>query len=736
MVTSIYFFKASDFFEAFSVSIGLCEFVRKMSNEILCYILQFQSHSLILRQLIQAESGLKEYKADWLTNAKVVTRDATGRFASKGLSIKQSVQDTTAILKQGFDLTTDTIQSLLKDPEFRKRAGLAAGLPMAKLISNLATQARLNPKSTEKLDEWIANATKEFADQYGDDKNPMAQAIRKANLAQPPKDASFNEKMEFRVAQFAAYKEALESPEDYSKRDELIGKAAAAAIPIGISLAIALGFEVALPLFMAQGVNWATVLSSVAIGEAADFAVQKGMDKLEINNPALRIGASMVAGALAGGLVTGVNNKIKSIERLKVERLAKEEAKRLADEEAERLAKQEIEQMAIEKAKQEADKKAKQLAKEEADRQAKEKAEQLAKQEALEEAKYIKKQEAAQLAKEKAKQEAKEKAEKMAEQIAKEKAKLEAEHQAKEKAKLEAKLEAKRQAKEKVERDFKEETERLANKWSGRSGYPLQEIIEDEKEYAKKFRHLIQKRSDNASFRFIPKTKAVPDYPNYIYTNENKEFLYQDFLGREQIIQISDIERTAIARYTDSRICGFANEYLRRLITRDYIDKNFKPELNEGMEHIKDIDEYINILISALNKIPRYSPDRPLARYESTYGHKQNPLDRLQEGKIICNRGFLSTTPESWGTGGFSDGHRDLKYLIHPSEKSLGRDITQFNQFSETEVLFQPSTKFEVIKIYTKELKSFTNKGTIKELTKEDTIIKTLIVELKEYSAT
>jgi len=280
-----------------------------MSNtELLCYILEFQSRSLIVQRLLQAESGVKEYEADWLTNAKVVTRDATGRFASKGSSIKQSVQDTTAILKQGFDLTTDTIQSLLKDTEFRKRAGLAAGLPMAKLISNLATQARLNPKLTEKLDEWIANATKEFADQYGDDKSPTAQAIRNSKLTQPPKDASFNEKMEFRVAQFAAYKEALESPEDYSKRDELIGKAAAAAIPIGVSLAIALGFEVAIPLFMAQGVNWATVLSSVAIGEAADFAVQKGMDKLEINNPALRIGASMVAGILAGGLATGVSN--------------------------------------------------------------------------------------------------------------------------------------------------------------------------------------------------------------------------------------------------------------------------------------------------------------------------------------------------------------------------------------------------------------------------------------------
>jgi tetratricopeptide (TPR) repeat protein len=279
------------------------------NTELLCLILEFQSRSLIVQSLLQAEAT-KEYKADWLKNADTVIRDGGGKFAKKGASVAQSVVDTTAILKQGFDLTGDMIQSLAKDPEFRKRAGIATGLPMAKLISNLATQANLNPKLTEKIDEWIATATKEFADQYGDDKSPMAQAIRNANLAQPPKDASFNEKMEFRFAQYAAYKEALESPEDFSKRDEIIGKAASAAIPIGISLAIALGFEVAIPLFMAQGLNWGTILSSVAIGEAADFAIQKGMDKLEINNPALRIGASMVAGILAGGLVTGISNKI------------------------------------------------------------------------------------------------------------------------------------------------------------------------------------------------------------------------------------------------------------------------------------------------------------------------------------------------------------------------------------------------------------------------------------------
>jgi hypothetical protein len=210
-----------------------------MSNniELLCYILEFQSRSLIVQGLLQAEAT-KEYKADWLKNTDTVVRDGSGRFAKKGASIGQSVQDTTAILKQGVNLTGDTIQSLLKDPGFRKRVGLAAGLPMAKLISYLAKKASIDPRFSKKIDNFIKKTTKDFAKEYGDDKTPMGQAIRKANLVQPPDDASFQEKMEFRLAQYAAYEDVLKNPEQYKNKDELIGKAAIAAIPIAAGLLV------------------------------------------------------------------------------------------------------------------------------------------------------------------------------------------------------------------------------------------------------------------------------------------------------------------------------------------------------------------------------------------------------------------------------------------------------------------------------------------------------------------
>lgn len=293
-----------------------------MSNEILCYVLQFQSHSLRLQQLIQAESGVKEYEADWLKNTKTVTRDGSGRFASKGNSVTQSTQDTTVILKQGLDLTTDTIQSLLKDPEFRKRAGLAVSLPMARLVSLLVKKASLDPKFSKKLDDFIENTTKEFADQYGDDKTPMGQAIRKANLAKPPEDASFQEKMEFRVAQYAAYKEVLKNPEQYKKnnsksiKDELIGELAIASVPIAVFLlaiaspeviSVAILAAMGNPAVIAQGaLSTLNILAIDSIAVLIDVAVQKGLDKLEFDNTTARIGTSAIIGLLAGGLITGL----------------------------------------------------------------------------------------------------------------------------------------------------------------------------------------------------------------------------------------------------------------------------------------------------------------------------------------------------------------------------------------------------------------------------------------------
>ena len=245
-----------------------------------------------------------------------------GSSLKKGASIAQPVQNTTDILKQGFELTTDTIQSLLKDPEFRKRAGLSVGLPMARLISLLAKKVSSDPKFSKKIDDFIDNATKELADLYGDDKTPMGQAIRKANLAKPPEDASFQEKMEFRIAQYAAYKDVLKDPEQYKKndlksiKDELIGELAIASIPIAVCLlaiaspeviAVAILAAMGNPAVIAQGaLSTLNILAIDSIAILIDVAVQKGLDKLEVDNTTARVGVSAITGLLAGGLIAGL----------------------------------------------------------------------------------------------------------------------------------------------------------------------------------------------------------------------------------------------------------------------------------------------------------------------------------------------------------------------------------------------------------------------------------------------
>jgi hypothetical protein len=128
----------------------------------------------------------KEYKAPWLKEKGTIIRDQTGKFASGVSKAVKSAQEAAPVLGEAVDLGVKTIQSLLKDSGFRDRAGLAISLPMAKMISQLEKKAGVNPEFTKQLDRWIDSVTKEIADQYGDDKDPMAQAIRKANIAKPP----------------------------------------------------------------------------------------------------------------------------------------------------------------------------------------------------------------------------------------------------------------------------------------------------------------------------------------------------------------------------------------------------------------------------------------------------------------------------------------------------------------------------------------------------------------------
>jgi hypothetical protein len=203
------------------------------SHQIL--LIQCQLKILALESTL-ASGGVVEHKASWLKNRGAVFRDSAGRFASEGRAIGQGVGEIGSI-------TADFIGNLMKDEAFRERAGLVAGKASAEAAVFLAEKSGKFPSLEANLIRMVAEAENRLGELYGDDQNPVAQAMRKTSLPQPPKDASFREKLEFQAARYKAFEEAIENPEKFNlkkaQREELAAKAMKAAVPVAIALACA-----------------------------------------------------------------------------------------------------------------------------------------------------------------------------------------------------------------------------------------------------------------------------------------------------------------------------------------------------------------------------------------------------------------------------------------------------------------------------------------------------------------
>ena len=287
-------------------------------------VLEFQARSLYVQQLLQAEAGIKEYDASWLKNTGEVMRDATGKFAKKGATVDTPQQPQAGVmpgtmqmpglgqaqqmtwtamdmLENGSEITGDLIQGLVQDPGFRQRAGLVAGLAGAKALEKILEKSKIDPRLEAKLNDFIAEATQKLADEYGDDKDPFAQAIRTAGTDEPPQGVPFQQRMEYDLAKYQAYTEALKNPKKYDKKKELMGKAVKASIPVVAYLGLTLGPEVIIGLVMKESLE--AILVSAAVGQAVSFGANKAMDKANIENQWVRAGVDLAVGIAAGGLL-------------------------------------------------------------------------------------------------------------------------------------------------------------------------------------------------------------------------------------------------------------------------------------------------------------------------------------------------------------------------------------------------------------------------------------------------
>jgi cell division septum initiation protein DivIVA len=272
------------------------------------------------------EAALKEYAADWREGSenKTVTRDsATGQFAKKATSITESVKDAAA-----------TIQEALKDPKEAKRKVNSELLKLtAKGLDKLVEK---NPEfADELLDRMFGvdaqTARDKLADKYGEINPGLPNAIRpepledavtgmgallrmKAKLRHPKQIASGLKKA-FEVAGYQYNKliDALNNIESESEGIKLLGKIAATSIPIATYLAATLTPEIAIGMLV--GDTLATILASAAVTQAASFAANKAMDKMDVKNPVLRLGIDL---AIAIGVGSGFSVAPKKIRSLKL----------------------------------------------------------------------------------------------------------------------------------------------------------------------------------------------------------------------------------------------------------------------------------------------------------------------------------------------------------------------------------------------------------------------------------
>jgi len=247
----------------------------------------------------------KQYDAPWREGGKKVWRDASGRFTRDGGGGGADASQIPAISKQyavAQDLANQTQQSLEnaieQSPEFA--ANLADNLfgeGAQKLRNNVA---RFYRKNAPDLAKAIKNENP-----WEEISGAVQGLVKGGDRKQSAKDLAGGIVHAFKWVG-AKYKEGLDKLNNLEGPPavRMLGKVAAAAIPVGVFLAATLTPELAIGLMVGEGLT--SILAGAAVGQAVSFGVNKALDAAHVENPWLRIGVDIVAGvAAAGGVAAG-----------------------------------------------------------------------------------------------------------------------------------------------------------------------------------------------------------------------------------------------------------------------------------------------------------------------------------------------------------------------------------------------------------------------------------------------
>lgn len=275
-----------------------------------------------LAVIILAQAQLKEYEANWLTNAKTVTRDTSGRFASVGQTVRKTIEDPTETKRKiSSELLKATAKGLDKlvsrYPQFTNTLlDKMLGMDAEKARDRLAdVYGSVNP--------GLPNAIKP---------NPLMEIkadIKRKNHKQLAKDLA-------QAFELAGYKynkllDDLNNVESESEAVKLLGKIAATSIPIAAYLAATLTPEVAIGMLV--GDTLGSILASAAATQAVSFAANKAMDKADVKNPFFRLGIDLAIGIGVGGAVSAGAKQLEKRAVLKASQA--KQAQEIAEAEAE-----------------------------------------------------------------------------------------------------------------------------------------------------------------------------------------------------------------------------------------------------------------------------------------------------------------------------------------------------------------------------------------------------------------
>jgi hypothetical protein len=272
-------------------------------------LVQAQVNSVLLQALV------REFAADWLTNADSVLRDEGGKFAKKAAATGSAIAS--HIDEAGTKASTvqQVLKEAMRDPEAAKLKVSSELLKIA--AKNLEKLVEKDPEFADKLVNRMfgldaEKARDKLADMYADI-NPglpnaikpdpfkdIADDLKKLKDGRDPKELvkDFQRAFELTGYRYNKLIDDLNNVESESELIKKLGKLTATAIPISIYLAAVLTPEVAIGLMLRQRLT--TILTFAAVGQLSYFLSNKIADDAGIENFWARLGIDFAVNLATG----------------------------------------------------------------------------------------------------------------------------------------------------------------------------------------------------------------------------------------------------------------------------------------------------------------------------------------------------------------------------------------------------------------------------------------------------